>query len=465
MEQKQNNIGELMGLLWSKVWIIIILAVVIGIAGYIYGQSQYVERYTSTATFIVVSEELSTGLQATAAENSISKILASTFPDMLVSDESVNAIIAKLTEKKLKSDDISTGSLKNFVGINTNEDNYIIKISVKTTNAARSQAIAEAIIDTYPTVLSKTLRHTASLEVINKPTQAKKPDSFNKQKQYMGIGLFVGVILSAVIIILQEIFRKTLKSAEEMAAALEINVVASIPFYKKEKNQKMLLINNQRASFSFIETYKSIRTKVENLFSRSGLKALVVSSALENEGKTTVAVNLAIALAKNDKKVLIIDADMRHPTVTKILEMKGISEEESLPALLRGSASAEKCIKFVENINLYVLPSVTPILNSSELLSHNNMKNLLVEMKKVFDYIIIDTAPSSIVTDAEVISSFVDASLLVVRNDFASYQDIKEALDCLSQNNAEFIGAVYNFAEKSKSSYRNYGSYYKYRNT
>ena len=456
MDKKDLSLLDILGLIFSKLWIVVIFAIVIASAGYIYGMSKYKETYTATATFVVVIEEPLTSQQnSVLQQQQLSASLINTFPYILMSDDGVNEIIKSIDD----GSKLTHAVLRSYVSITPIENTNILKMSVKTDKAAKSKLIVDKIIEYYPSVLARTMGQTASLEVLNKATLPAAPDKYNDDVRFGIVGLGAGIVLGIALIMIMELLRKTFKSTDDIQEVLDLNVISNIPAVKKEKNQKGLLITNRKIGFSFIETFKSLRTKIEHINIKKGYKSFVVSSALENEGKTTVLVNLALALSKNLKKVLIIDADMRNPAVYKILDIKNLNEEESLASLLNGVSKPEECIKYIENLNLYVLPSIRSVPNSSELLSSENMKALVEEMKKIFDIILIDSAPASIVTDSEVLTTAVDASLLVLRYDFASYKEAKESAKALSSNDAELLGVVFNASDKTKTYYRKYGNY------
>ena len=233
------------------------------------------------------------------------------------------------------------------------------------------------------------------------------------------------------------------------------------------KTPKILNITNT-ANFRLVESYKALRTNImfslpikEDVRSR---KILFTSSG-PSEGKTTTTVNLAVTLSETETKVLLIDADMRKPTVHKYFD---IESRVGLSNLLSGMNTPEECIQHIKGMpNLSFIPSGILPPNPSELLGSSAMKKLLTDLESEYDYIIIDTPPINVVADALAIVNQVDGVAFVISQGKSTYPDVARAIESLRFANANIIGAVMNRATISKKSSRSTGSYgtysYKYK--
>ena len=189
------------------------------------------------------------------------------------------------------------------------------------------------------------------------------------------------------------------------------------------------IIDNQ--TFSLVESYKSLRTNI--LFSlpakENSCRKILLTSANPGDGKTTTAVNIAITLAQANIRVLLIDADMRKPTVHKYF---GIESRVGLSNALSGMNKLDECILPVEKTqNLWVIPSGILPPNPSELLSSNNMAQLIETLETRFDFIIIDSPPVNIVTDALAVSKLVEGVAMVCSQNVTRYPDLKRAVASL----------------------------------
>lgn len=206
--------------------------------------------------------------------------------------------------------------------------------------------------------------------------------------------------------------------------------------------------------FAVSESYKTIRTNLQFLLTKNqGCKVIAVSSAQAQEGKTTNSVNLAISFSQLGKKVLLIDADLRRPTIAKKLK---IENTDGLSGLLAGFASADQAIV---QMNQYfsVLPSGAIPPNPSELLASLDFEKLISTFKQSYDYIIIDTAPVGIVSDALSVGKLCDGVLIVVKAKSTTYADFERVSDSLKLAGITLLGAVINGAEV-KEYYPNYRS-------
>ena len=235
-----------------------------------------------------------------------------------------------------------------------------------------------------------------------------------------------------------------------------------------QSNSKVINITND-ANFRLVESYKALRTNLMfSLPQKEGVKCrkLLFTSAGPGEGKTTTTVNLAVTLSQTESRVLLIDADMRKPTVHKYFN---IESRVGLSNLLSGMNKKEECIQRLNNMpNLSVITSGILPPNPSELLSCTAMKRLLAECEKEYDYIIIDTPPVNVVTDALALVKSVDGVAFVTAQGKSTYPDSAKAVETLRFANANIIGVIINRChshKKSKNSnYGNYGTYsYKYK--
>lgn len=216
------------------------------------------------------------------------------------------------------------------------------------------------------------------------------------------------------------------------------------------------------SSFAVKEAYNAIRTKL--LFTGQGEKCPVfsITSSLSHDGKTTNAVNLAISIATAGKKVLLIDGDLRKPTIHKYF---GVENANGLSEVLAG-LTREVRIRKTEIANLHVLTSGQIPPNPAELLGSRQMDTLLDYVKKYFDYVIIDTPPVNVVTDAMILAEKVTGYVLVVQSGKNQFKDLSYAIDGLRQMNGNVVGVILNDCSGKSATrygYRNESSYYRRR--
>jgi capsular exopolysaccharide synthesis family protein len=474
--KNQNNFSgsEILTLVLAKWWLVLSLFVCLAATGFAIGKLTYVPKYTSGATFVVSGRASDSSTTVIDQKNNmtLSQSLINTFPYILLSDDGIAAILEELkTETQYRN--LKSSDLKRAIKVVPIEETDLLLMTVTTTDKDLSVKIARGVLTNYPVVLNKTIKENANLEVLNSPQKPSFPDPYRNDTLYAVIGGLLGLFISIGFILLVESFRNSAKKIEDITQNTDMTVMVSVPEIIKGKDTQGLLITNKATGFGFIETYKSLRTKIEHLATKKKFKTFLITSAVENEGKTTVLVNTAIALAQNGKKVLIIDSDLRKPSVCKLLEIKDTIGKESLTMYLKGEAEIYQITKYIEQYNISVITPIKGSSGSTELLSSEKMKNLIELAAEEFDYVLLDTAPVSIVADAEILSSYVDAAIMVVRYDFASIYDITVAADTISMYKAELVGCVFNALDYSEASYsrgysrkskykRKYAGYYKY---
>lgn len=217
------------------------------------------------------------------------------------------------------------------------------------------------------------------------------------------------------------------------------------------------IVTQARPQSQMAESYRALRTSL--LLSSLGAppKVIMVTSARPQEGKTTTAINSAIVLAQKGVRVLLVDADLRRPSVHKTL---GIGPRSGLSNVLTGSATLQQAITVSPVLpNLFVLPAGTPPPNPAELLASTNMKQVLDELREQFDHVVVDTPPTLSVTDAVVLSPRVDAIILVIRSGQTTKQALRRARDILMQVNAHVTGVLLNAVDLRSPDYYYYYEY------
>lgn len=206
---------------------------------------------------------------------------------------------------------------------------------------------------------------------------------------------------------------------------------------------------------AYDEAFRSLRTNIQFSNIDHDLKKLLITSSVPDEGKTTVAINLARSFAQNNKKVLLMDCDLRNPSVGKELN---IENTLGLTNLVIGNKDISSVvIKDTEAQNLDILFSGPIPPNPSEILSSEFMKNLLHSLEDKYDYIIIDSPPAGIITDAAILSTITDATILVARANSTKKDEIWGTIDKINAVNGKILGVVMTFVQKANAKY---GSYY-----
>ncbi len=200
------------------------------------------------------------------------------------------------------------------------------------------------------------------------------------------------------------------------------------------------------------ESYRTLRTNLQYSSFDEEYKVIVVTSAEPGEGKSTTAGNLALSIAEGDKKVVLIDCDLRKPSLHKKFE---ISNTAGLSDVIVGKESIS-VVGHRHNNNLTILTSGKIPPNPSEMLGSKSMKALLDALRKVFDYVILDTPPVQAVTDAQILSNRADGTILVVRAEKTKKDSVVNSINLLKKVNANIIGTVLNGVDTKRNNYYYY---------
>ena len=217
---------------------------------------------------------------------------------------------------------------------------------------------------------------------------------------------------------------------------------------------------HKNLEFTATEQYKLIRANLDfTLPQDEKCPVIGVTSSMRGEGKSTTSVNLAYVFAEKGKKVLLIDGDMRIPSIAKKLD---IDRMPGLSDLLRGEGMEIEDIKNYLLDNWYVLPSGAIPPNPSELLGSSRMERLLASLREIFDYIIVDLPPVNIVSDAISISEYISGMIVVVREEYTEKKELERCFGQLKLSNVKILGCVMNEARTGNGSYGKY-KYKRYR--
>ncbi len=238
-------------------------------------------------------------------------------------------------------------------------------------------------------------------------------------------------------------------------------------FNRKKKLKSSFIFNdNQKTlhkNLEFIasEQYRLLRANIQFTIPEGVTCPIIgVTSSVRGEGKSTTAVNLSYVFAEKGHKVLLIDGDLRIPSVAKKMQLESTP---GLTDLLLGSTAAINSWKSTVHPNWYILPSGEIPPNPSELLGSKRMENVLNTLKEHFDYIIIDLPPINIVSDAMSIADLITGMIVVIREEYTSKRDLERCFRQIELSNVKVLGCVMNESDLSDGAYGKYGKYRKYK--
>jgi len=296
---------------------------------------------------------------------------------------------------------------------------------------------------------------TVNIWIVEKADRPEFPSKPNKKRNILlGIimGLFGGIGLAFFI----EYLDQTVKSPDEAEERLGVPVLGMVPLLKsKEEIPEKAVLKSPGSAFA--ESYKNIRTSLL-LSSAEGVpKNMLVTSVTMEEGKSTTAVNIALAFAQSDYRVLLVDGDLRKPRIHKIF---GLDNTKGFSTWLAGMTDMEIVRNGpVDNLSLVTSGPVPP--NPSELLSSARVNEFIKVLNEKYDFIIFDSPPMMSVTDSLLLSKALESTIFVIRAGKTTYETVARSLKSLSDINSNMLGVVLNAADVKKS---NYYYYYGYKN-
>src|SRR5947208_12815333 len=283
----------------------------------------------------------------------------------------------------------------------------------------------------------------------------------------LALGLITGIGLAFLL----EGVDNTVRTPEQAQAISALPSLGIIPMGSKaptESNgrqrlslasskEPVELVTQSRPQSQMAESYRALRTSLLLTSIGAPPKVILVTSALPQEGKTTTSINTAIVLAQKGTRVLLIDADLRRPSIHKTL---GMGPKIGLSNVLTGNAPLQQAIVRSNVLpSLFVLPAGPPPPNPAELVASSNMRDVLAELREQYDHIIVDTPPTLSVTDAVVLSTRADAVVLVIRSGQTTKPALRRSRDILAQVNARVAGVLLNAVDLDSPDYYYYYEY------
>jgi polysaccharide biosynthesis transport protein len=287
----------------------------------------------------------------------------------------------------------------------------------------------------------------------------------------LAFALVLGVISGLGLAFLLENMDNTVRTPEQAQVISGLPSLGMIPLGSKStthsaagkrlaltaSKEVVETVTQIRPQSQMAESYRALRTSL--LLSNLGAppKVIMVTSARPQEGKTTTSINTAIVLAQKGVRVLLVDADLRRPSIHKTL---GMGPRSGLSNVLTGSATMQQTITTSPVLpNLFIMPAGTPPPNPAELLASSNMRDLITELRGMYDHIVIDTPPTLSVTDAVVLSPRADATILVIRSGQTTKPALRRSREILMQVNAHVAGVLLNAVDLTSPDYYYYYEY------
>ena len=418
-------------------WAILLFSITVAILVNLVASIVYRPVYATSTTFVVTTRGTNTSIyeNITSATDT-----AARFQTILESN-----ILRRAIAKDLNIDEYNATTEVKLL-----EETNLIVLTVKHKSALMAYRYIQSIMNNYSVVSDFVIKNVV-LDVIQSPAIPVMPSNPNRSKIYTLLGFLVGLAIAVLYVAYFSYLKDTVKNSKEAPSKLAARLLGTVYHEKVGKERRKtrknsMVITNPILSFRYTESCRMAASRVRSRMDRKGAKTLLVTSVAENEGKSTVASNIAVSIAQEGKNVLLIDADFRKPSLYKIFDIDK-NQVTNLVAILRSGVGMQKSIVKLKKYPLYFILNNTNTGSIDDVLANNRFRSLIRFSRTKFDYIILDTAPMGLVPDAEGIAELCDASLIVVREDVILAKNINDAIDTLNETNAKVLGIVFNDAK------------------
>ena len=442
----------------KRFWLIL-LVVILALGGVFFARAyrSYSPVYSANATFTINSDDSSLYSSSSYLNSRTASQIVNTFPYILNSG---------LLQKKV-AEELGTEGVPGSISTETLGSTNMITIVVTSSDPQAAYDVLGAVIKHYPEVAEPVIGEVKMtlLDMSDVPETASNPPSY---KRTVVKGMIAGAALCFCVLLLYAFTRSTIHEEEDFKKMLNIDCICAIPqiiFKKRGKEfRKDISIYNKRISQTFLEAVRVLRARIEKDAAKNDLKVFLVTSAAPGEGKSTIAANIAMALSMRGAKVVLVDCDLRNPSVRERLYLK--EEGNGLYEYLAKKVELDQILEWNETYKMHVVPGGEAISNGSELIDSQRMKKMLKELKEMTDYVILDTAPVGVLTDTAILAESADAALFVVKQDYASRSSILEGIGQLAESKIYISGCILNGAQAGIGGYgyKNYRYYNKYGN-
>ena len=449
--ESENGLYSLvlfLNIIIKKWWFVATFMVVFLLCGFFFAKATYTEQYASQIIINVSNKDKdiagAAAMYVTQSDAQASGMLAINFKELVQNgNDFITAIRDNVLENTGKT--YEKEYLRNLISVDIVTEGTLVYVKVVSDDKELSNAVSTAIKETYSDITERAFP-TANFTIADDPTpSALVPDT--SVLIFSLVGLFFGALLAIVILLIQNKIKNILISSEDIKNKYKVDIMATVSkIDMKKSNITRLLITDRNVGLPFIETFKLIRTKLENTKLKKGYSVFAVTSSTESEGKTTCSANIALSLAKSGKSVILIDADLRRPAVCKTLGIT-LDGDRGIYEIVSGQKTFDEAVKYVERYNLYLLISDTQTVDPSEVLASKGMEAIVAEARKNFDYVIIDCPPAGVVADAAIISNYADSIIFVASEGRVSLSQVEYALSDLMTSKSDILGCIYNYAD------------------
>lgn len=411
--------------------------------------------YASSARMFVSTQGSTDDAQANqGGQFSLQRVKS--YADLLTGLEIARRVVDELGLQE------SPKALASQISASSKLDTVILTVTVTDPDSKRAQRLANAVAKVFVSYVAELETPPGKDEATIKATvvdPASEPSSpiSPQPVRNIGFGLVLGLLLGAGAAVLRETLDTSIKSVRQLEALVPAPIIGTISFDADAVDTP--LISSLDTYAPRAEAFRVLRTNLQFIDPDIERKVFVITSSLPGEGKTTTAVNLALALAEGGERVVLVEGDLRRPKISEYLRLESAV---GLTTVLIGKLPLKEAIQTTANEDLAVLTSGSTPPNPAELLKSESMGALISSLREAYDIVLIDAPPLLPVTDGALLAAQSDGALLVVRHGRTTTDQVSMAVDRLEAVGATPVGVIFNMAPAKGGDGYGYGYGYGY---
>lgn len=430
------NIGPILMMILRKWWLVALSCAIF--TGGTWAVSEYLlpREYTASGVFYVNNGAFSEDNRFSGSDMDASRSLAETYTIILTANQTLDAA---LRESGLE---ISLEDAADMIQANTVEQTELFRVTVRGGDPEQVGRLAGAIDVVFPERIRE-IMPGSKVQVVQPSAMPTKPSAPSPLRNAIS-GFLFGFVFACSALLLWSVFDMTIRREEDLSCVGQVPVLARIP---EMKGTGAWVKPGSKARLEIPEAYKTLRTKLEFAADYpKGCRVIAVCSAMAGEGKSTTAVNLAHVLSQKGSRVLLVDCDLRRPSVHQKLSLKlrpGLSDHlaRQMPVEELVQRGTSRKTRF----DVICAGRVPP--NPSELLSSPRLGKLLENLRQKYDVILLDLPPVGEVSDGIVVAKHTDGTVLVARRNVCDRQKLTAAVEQFASVKERILGIVFNCAK------------------
>lgn len=441
--------------LLRNLWMILLAAVAMWCVATAWHNLTFEPEYTSSATLVVGVKGQSNAYSSLGIASQMADVYGQVFQS--------EALREKIRE------DVGE-EVNGTITCSLIEETNLLVLHATGSEPRQAYVYLYSALENYEEVSGQVFSN-ADLKMVQEPNIPYTPSNTSWMLKNRYLLMVLAAAGMAAVIASYYVMRFTVKNVKSAESQLDGKIMGVIPYERKEmdlrgrkESKQALILSSPSVSMDYAEAGRRTETRIEYYMRKNSQKVMLVTSIGENEGKSTVAANLALSMSEKHKKVLLVDGDLRKPAQHKIFEIKD-ENRISLEKVLKEENGWREAVYQGKARGVRELFQFSAAKHPEQCLKEERLRMLLQEWKQEFDYIIIDCSPVMVSADTEVWMSVVDTVLLVVREDWADVRLINDTVDLVRQTGSDFAGFVLNAfhwewpGQAGTGRYGSYGAY------